>query len=181
MKKIIATALSLIVGVFGYTIADRELSARVDDLEASVSSMQEEMSSLHETSSAIGGSAGSSTGYREGYNYGYLKIKLPDLDNKGAYIFGSGNSNIVNVQKGQRVVLDGSEASLLVYIKNNTTGCLILALNIDGVSDTHTYCTCILTEKDGEIHLDDITYFDLSELPPETTTTTRQIYDITTK
>lgn len=49
MKKIIATALSLIVGVFGYTIADKELSTRVDDLEASVSSMQEEISSLHDT------------------------------------------------------------------------------------------------------------------------------------
>lgn len=47
MKKIIATALSILVGVFGYTIADKELSARVDELEASVSSMQEEISSLH--------------------------------------------------------------------------------------------------------------------------------------
>ncbi len=49
MKKIIAAALSILVGAFGYTIADKELSSRVDELEASVSSMQEEISSLHET------------------------------------------------------------------------------------------------------------------------------------
>lgn len=46
MKKIVATALSLLLGVFGYTIADKELSARVDELEVSVSRMQEEINSL---------------------------------------------------------------------------------------------------------------------------------------
>lgn len=49
MKKIVATALSLLLGVFGYTIADKELSARVDELEVSVSRMQEEINSLKNT------------------------------------------------------------------------------------------------------------------------------------
>lgn len=49
MKKIVATALSLLLGVFGYTIADKELSARVDELEVSISSMQEEINSLKDT------------------------------------------------------------------------------------------------------------------------------------
>ena len=82
MKKIIATALSLIVGVFGYTIADRELSARVDDLEASVSSMQEEMSSLHETHTATGGASGSgsSGGFKPTPTTGTTKSLQQQID-----------------------------------------------------------------------------------------------------
>lgn len=41
MKKIIVAALSILIGACGYTIVDKELTKRVDDLERSVSSLQE--------------------------------------------------------------------------------------------------------------------------------------------
>lgn len=47
MKKIIAAAMSVLLGAFGFTITDKKVEERLDDLEASVSSMQEEISSLH--------------------------------------------------------------------------------------------------------------------------------------
>ncbi|MBP3333832.1 MAG: hypothetical protein J6M35_07290 [Clostridia bacterium] len=47
MKKIIAAALSILLGAFGFTITDKKTEKRLDELEASVSSMQEEISSLH--------------------------------------------------------------------------------------------------------------------------------------
>ena len=47
MKKIIAAALSILLGAFGFTITDKKTEERLDDLEASVSSMQEELSNYH--------------------------------------------------------------------------------------------------------------------------------------
>ena len=47
MKKIIAAALSILVGACGFTIVDKRTDKRVEDLEQSVSSMQEEINSLH--------------------------------------------------------------------------------------------------------------------------------------
>lgn len=41
MKKIMIAALSILIGACGYTIVDKELTKRVDDLERSVSSLQE--------------------------------------------------------------------------------------------------------------------------------------------
>lgn len=49
MKKIIAAAMSVLLGAFGFTITDKKVEERLSNLEASVSSMQEEISSLHET------------------------------------------------------------------------------------------------------------------------------------
>lgn len=47
MKKIIAAAMSILLGAFGFTITDKKTEERLNNLEASVSSMQEEISSLH--------------------------------------------------------------------------------------------------------------------------------------
>ncbi|MGN1478819.1 MAG: hypothetical protein ACI4XH_03555 [Acutalibacteraceae bacterium] len=46
MKKIIAAAISILVGTFGFTIVDKELIERVDNLEYSVSSMQEQIDQM---------------------------------------------------------------------------------------------------------------------------------------
>ncbi len=47
MKKAIAALLSMFVGIFGYAIVDETIEARVSNLEAAVSSQQEEIESLH--------------------------------------------------------------------------------------------------------------------------------------
>lgn len=47
MKKIIAAALSILVGACGYTIVDKAIEKRVEDLEKSMSSLVEENNSLH--------------------------------------------------------------------------------------------------------------------------------------
>ena len=51
MKKIIAAALSILVGTFGFTIVDKELIERVDNLEYSVSSMQERIDQMESSTS----------------------------------------------------------------------------------------------------------------------------------
>ena len=192
MKKIIATALSLIVGVFGYTIADKELSARVDDLELSVSSIQEEMSKTHNgntipitgtgTTIAIPTSIKTTIRFIEGYNYGYLKIKLPDFYNKKAELIQSDASNGAYMSSySESVTLDGSEVSILIDVKNNSSGTLVILLTVDGLPGYYTFCECDITSKDGKIYLDDINYFDLSGLTTTTTTTTRIINEVTTK
>ena len=49
MKKIIASALALLLGSFGYTIVDKEITDHVNDLECSLSSMQEEIEILQKS------------------------------------------------------------------------------------------------------------------------------------
>lgn len=208
MKKIIASALSLIVGVFGYTIADKELSTRVDNLEASVSSMQEEIDILQSSKTTFSPTLGelstqdfnppsiptpddvdttipktptTTIDFRDGYNYGYLKIKLPTFENKKAELFQSDSSYGAYMSSYSNwVTLDGSETSILIYVKNNSTGTLFLDLRVSGVYGCYDYCKCTITEKDGSIYLDDITYYDLSGLTTTTTTTTRIIGEVTT-
>ena len=48
MKKFIAAALSILVGAFGYTIAETSIDTRVANLEAECSSLQNVVSSLCE-------------------------------------------------------------------------------------------------------------------------------------
>lgn len=47
MKKIIATALSILVGAFGYTIVDSAIENRVTSLESEVVELREEFSKQH--------------------------------------------------------------------------------------------------------------------------------------
>ncbi|MBR5562419.1 MAG: DUF4474 domain-containing protein [Clostridia bacterium] len=47
MKKIIATALSILVGAFGYTIVDQAIEDRVTNLEYAVSSLEAVVESYH--------------------------------------------------------------------------------------------------------------------------------------
>lgn len=54
MKKIIAAALSVLIGAFGFTIVDKTIEQRVSDLEYSVSSLVEENNSLSEKTYKVG-------------------------------------------------------------------------------------------------------------------------------
>ena len=47
MKKIIAAALSVLVGAFGYTIVDSTIDERVSRLESEVYELREEISGYH--------------------------------------------------------------------------------------------------------------------------------------
>lgn len=47
MKKIIAAALSILVGAFGYTIVDKALENRVANLESEIVELKEEVSRYH--------------------------------------------------------------------------------------------------------------------------------------
>ena len=47
MKKIIAAALSVLVGAFGYTIVDSAIEDRVSTLESEVVELREEVSRYH--------------------------------------------------------------------------------------------------------------------------------------
>lgn len=47
MKKIIAAALSVLVGAFGYNIVDKEIEDRVTSLESEVVELREEVSKYH--------------------------------------------------------------------------------------------------------------------------------------
>ncbi len=93
MKKIIAAALSVLVGAFGYTIVDSTVDARISSLESEVVELREEISRYHNEQNMTTTDCESSTGINvsdlinendnqlEGYKYskdGYYYIDDKD-------------------------------------------------------------------------------------------------------
>ncbi|MBQ8574789.1 MAG: PASTA domain-containing protein [Clostridia bacterium] len=145
MKKIIAAAMSVLLGAFGFTITDKKVEERLDDLEASVSSMQEEISSLHArkpietttttTTEPYTDDSATSNFWDDFYNEtAIIDITLP---NTGAYGYISATLDGSELT-AESLVLDGSVYPITVHdsgsislFKAYVNGKLVYKCNID--------------------------------------------------
>ncbi len=84
MKKIIAAALSILVGAFGYTIVDKTLENRVTTLESEVVELREEVAGYHSVGTTDY-TVQDFTGYQTTNNYSEVVSEKNDLS-VGDYI-----------------------------------------------------------------------------------------------
>ncbi|MCQ2484786.1 MAG: hypothetical protein MJ168_05570 [Clostridia bacterium] len=201
MKKIIAAALSILVGAFGYTIVDKTLEQRVADLEYSVSSLEEraypsnyedltsnstssdediptDSDSTFTTTDSYLVSTTTAFKPRKGYSYGYLKIKLPNYGIKAQmFDYGYVDKTAFIYNPNNIYELDGSEISLLIEMEQNSSDTLGIYFFKDDQS--FIWAECKLTEENGKIYVESIDYKDASGLTTTTTTTSTAFDEIT--
>lgn len=182
MKKIIAAALSILLGSIGYTVVDKTLEKRVENLEISLSSVVEENgkpeeSSATETPTVIRTNTTCKTdSLIPDYVHALLKVKLPDYGGLEAYLSCTGDNWIIS-GSGANVYLDGSEISVLVHF--NPLFALYsnaITINLELPSNRaevyYKLMTCNISCKNNKLYVSNVKYYDTSEIT--TTTTTRK-------
>lgn len=121
MKKIVATALSLLVGAFGYTIVDKSIDQRVTDLEMTVSFYSDEISVLNSKIDSINSNFAPKTAHIDcilSELYDDAEVKYTFDPDSGEWFFMDSPYNGGELFKIPVCLENNSEKELYVYIND---------------------------------------------------------------